>query len=805
MFKNYLITALRNLKKNKTYAFINIFGIAVAFLCSTLLFLNAWFELSYDDGHPDKERIFKLYHSSNGPEGEVKTQSMSFPVATAVKKEVPAIEASTRFIWNEGQIDYGDKKIDMQVNLVDPGFFKVFSVPVVKGNSVNPLKDLGNVVMTEYAANRLFGKEDPIGRKVNIKVLGESKEVIVSAVIANFADNSSVNYDILARTELRSDYVADKDNWGKEHHDVYVKLLPSADREDVQKQLAYNLKKYQVEDTTYMKHKGYRKDAYGNYGSLKLLPVTELHFDREVGSYAGNSRMYIYTILLISFFILAIACFNFINLNVARAFTRTKEMGVRSCLGAGRRQVFLQLWMESFLVCLLALIIGLIAAMFVFPYFNRLFGANLSLPFFYKPSTLIVLLLSVFTVSFLSGGYPAMMISRFPIAGILKGDASVKKPGLFRNTLVILQFTAAAALMSCTLIAYKQFEYIRNSPLGYQKESLISVPVPGDKGRELLSQLRQKFAQHTSVVSISGSDINLGVGKDGGSSRSSRGFNYHDKIVNTNWITVDYDFLKTLGIKTLNGRDFSREFGSDTERGLVVTESMAKQFGEKDPLGLSFSVGENEPDYTIVGIIPDFHLYSLHEKIEPLAMNISSQREIRYVFIKTRTDDPMAFMKLLESTYKELAPQVAFKGSFVDENTDRWYQKENRFSVLLGISSVIAVILSCLGLFALALLLTRQRIKEIGVRKVLGASVMGLNLLLTKDFLKLVLVSIVIAPFISWWLMNQWLEHFPYKTPVNWFLFVGVGATALAIAIITVSFHTIKAAMTKPVTSLKTD
>lgn len=806
MLKNYLIIAFRNLKKQKTYAFINIFGIAVAFLCSTLLFLNAWYELSYDDSYPAKERMFKLYNSLAGPEGEEKAQSMGYPVAPVVKKESPAIEASARYMWNEGQVEYEDKKIDLQVNLVDPDFLNIFSIQVLSGNAANPLKDLGSAVMTEYAAKRLFGKENPIGKKIGIKVLGEPRELTVTAVVADFADNTSVNYDVLARPELRGDFVADKDSWGTQHHDVYVKLKPGANAEDVEKQLAYNLKKYQAVDTAFMKQKGYHRDQYGNYSSIRLLPVTDLHFDREIGgANAGGSRAYIYTIILIGFFILAIACFNFINLNVARAFTRTREMGVRACLGAGRSQVFFQLWIESLLVCLVALIIGILAAMFVFPYFNQLFGARLSLPFFYKPSTLVVLTLSLLLISLISGGYPAMMITRFPISGVLKGAASIKKPGVFRNSLVVLQFTAAAVLMSCTLIAYRQFEFIRTSPLGYDKESVISLPVPGHKGRELLSQLRQRLASHSAVSSISGSDVNLGIGTDGSTSRSSQGFTHGDKVINNNLITVDYDFLKTLGIGLKEGRDFSREFGSDASQGVVVTEGMAKQFGVKDVIGLTFRPDSSEPAFVILGVIPDFHLYSLHEKAEPLTLNMSQDRQIRYVFIKLHGNNPAAFVKELEGIYKELSPQSAFKASLVGENTDRWYQKERRLSVLLGISALIAVILSCLGLFALALLMTRQRTKEIGVRKVLGASVMSINLLLTSDFLKLVAISVIISTPLSWWFMSEWLAGFPYKTSVSWMLFAGVGAVAITIAIATVSFHTIRAAMTKPVTSLRTE
>lgn len=808
MIKNYFKIALRNLSKNKTYALINIFGLAVAFLCSTLLFLNAWFELSYDNYHPDKERIFKLYHYLLGPEGEEQSGSMGFPVAPAVKKEIQEIEGSTRFVWCDSEIDFNGKKMDLQVNLVDNDFLSVFSIPVTKGNSVNPMQNLDNTVMTEYAAKRLFGKEDPIGKKIKIKVNGEWKEVMVTATTKNFPENASIKYDVLIRTELSSDYLVDKDNWNHHNHDVYIKLAASASPESIERKLSTEvLKKYAPEDITYMKSLGYKKNSYGSFSALKLLPVTELHFNREVGSMNGaTSKTYLYTILLISFFILAIACFNFINLNVARAFTRTKEVGVRKYMGASKKQIFLQIWGESLVICLIAVIIGLGAATFLFPEFNKLFAAKLSLSFFYKPSTIVMILSSLLIISLFAGGYPAMALSRFSISGVLKGNASLKKPGLFRNSLIVLQFTVACVLMACTLIAYKQFEYIRSSPLGYNKDGVISFPINSSNGRETLQQFRNRLSSQTSILSITGADINLGLGKDGSTSKSSSGFSFKGKNISTNWMTVDYDFFKTLNIDIKKGRDFSKAFITDPEGSLVVTESMAKQF-DGDPVGLTFSMGEEEgaKKFTIIGVIPDFHLYSLHEETAPLAISISNEATIRYVFIKTRGNNPTQVMKRVEDTYKQLMPGKEFKGSFLDENTDRWYQKEKRLSLLLGISAVIAVILSCLGLFALALLMIQQRIKEIGVRKVLGASILSINNLLTKDFLKLVLISLVISIPLSWWAMDQWLRDFPYHTTISWILFAVVGLTAILISIATISFHTVRAALMNPVKSLRSE
>jgi putative ABC transport system permease protein len=807
MFKNYFKIALRNLLKNKTYSIINVFGLAIAFLCSILLFLNAYDELSFDNFHLDKDRIYKCYNYSNGADGEQLSGAMGYPVAPTLKTEVPEIEAATRYMWSGGGVEYQGKKLDLQVNLVDNYFFNVFTFPLLKGDKLTPLADVGNVVISEYAAKRIFNKQDAIGKTLKVKVSGEWKDLVVSAVAKDFPKNSSITFDVLVRPELNRDYELNKANWNNQHHDVYVKISAKASKENVENKFRYLIKKYQVADSMFMKRQGYKADEKGDYLSLKLLPISEIHFHSSLG--VGNnitSRTYIYTLLLISFFILAIACFNFINLTIAQSFTRAKEVGIRKCLGADRKQIFVQISGESFLICTIALSIGLVFATLVFPYFNQLFGAHLSLNFFYKPSTIFMIISSTLFVSFFAGGYPAYIVSKLNTTSVLKGKLTLKKSGFFRNALIVLQFSMACLLMICTIVAYKQFEYMRTMPLGFNKESIISIPLSNRKnGRATLNQFRNRLASQASILSITGTNINIGLGKDGNRSKQSTGFGFKDKSILTNWLSADYDFLKTLGIKLIKGRDFSKDYATDTVSNVLVTESMAKQFMEKEILGLTFSIDSAKPPFKIIGLIPDFHLYSLHEKTEPLTIDMSSNNSIGYVLIKTTSANPLALMNQLERIFKEVEPDKEFKGSFMDENTDRWYNKEKKLSLLLGTSSIIAIVLSCLGLFALALLMIQQRIKEIGVRKVLGASIFNINNLLTKDFLKLVIAAIVIASPIAWWIMNEWLQDFPYRTSISWLVFIAVGLAAMTISLATISFNTIKAALANPVKNLRTE
>lgn len=807
MIANYFKIALRNMMKHKIYATINIFGMSLAFLCGLLLFLNAFFELSFDDFFPNGNRIFKVYSQSQNVKGLERSSTMAYPAAPTFKNEIDDIEFSTRFMWGGNNIIYNEKKIDVQINFVDADFFKVFNFAIASGNKVNPLSDLSNAVVTKHAAKKIFNTENPIGKIIKVRVQNEWKDLTVTAVMEDFPENSSIKFDVLARPEIRGDYAENKNNWNMQHHDVYIKITSSSSQNNVESKFRNLRAKYFPIDSLDLIKAGYKKDSKGDYTSFKLLPINQIHFDNEVGSGQSTvSKTYIYTLLLICFFILSIACFNFINLNIAQSFTRAKEVGVRKSLGASTKQIFLQVWGESFMICILALAVGIIAAITLIPYFNQLFDAKLTLNIFKNPLSILFILLGLSIISLFAGGYPALIISNYNTASVLKGKITLKKPGIFRNTLIVLQFAMACLLMSCTLIAYNQFDFMCNMPLGFNKNDVISVPLQTDvNGRNIINQLRNKLISQPAILTISGSNINFGIGKDGGSSMLSRGFEFNDKSIFTNWMSVDYDFIKTMDIKLLNGRDFSPSSISDTSEGVLVSEAMAKQFGANDVLGLNFKLDTAMPNLKILGTFADFHLYSLHQKTEALTIDIHPNANINYALIKTNGKNPKEAMTLVEQAFKQIQPGKQFEASFLNENTERWYQKEKRLSVLLGISSIIAILLSCLGLFALALLMIQQRIKEIGVRKILGASVLSINNLLTKDFIKLVIIAIVIATPTAWILMNKWLQDFPYRIQINWQTSAIVSLAAITISIITVSFHTVKASIQKPVNNLRND
>ncbi len=806
MLKNYLKTLWRNMLKNKLHSTINIVGMAVAFTCSILLITMVYNEFSYDGFHENNEKLFEVYSFSNSPQGLEVGTSMGYPVANTLKSEDIGIEKATR-IKNRGrEIRYKDKELEQSTQLIDDDYFSMFSFKIIKGSQQHPLADMGNVVLSEKTAINLFGTEDPIGKPIEVKIGGKWNTLAVSAILEDAPQNSSFQYSVLARTELDPDYASGKDIWSFQHHSVFVQLRADASQEAVEKQLRNLSKKYRTSDIEYLKKKGYLPDANGDYSGLKLLPFKEMHFNADLNHGHSVSKSFLYILLLVASVIILIACFNFVNLNLGLSFTRTREIGIRKCLGAGKRQVWLQVWGESLLTVFVSMIIGIIATIILMKGFNKFIEARFDPALLLQPIIIFSLVLILLFVSFIASGYPSFIMGRLKTVEILKGKIPIKKPGFFRNALIVMQFVIAIVLMCTTIIIYQQFRHLRSAPMGYNTSALISVPVKqDDKGKAIVSKMRTLLASQSAIVSVSGSTVNFGLGQDGNSSRISHGFDYKGKSVSTDFLEADYDILKTLDIPLKAGRDFAASYAADTINTVIVTESMAKQLGEKDVIGATFYADSSKPQWTVVGVIPDFHLHSIYQESSPLTIAMNNNPTISYMLIRVNTQNPTATMDLIQKTYAVVAPGVEFKGSFVNENIERWYKNEGRLWQMFSVASLVAIILSCMGLFGMASIIIRQRVKEIGVRKVLGASVSGIAALVTKEFVWPVLIALLIATPIAWWAMGTWLRDFVYRINIEWWVFVVAGGLSILIAILTVSFQAIKAAVANPVKSLRTE
>jgi ABC-type antimicrobial peptide transport system permease subunit len=812
MIRNYLLTAWRNLRKNKFNAAINIIGLSVAFTCCILLFLMVHYEFSYDRFHDNGPRLYQVYENTRTAGGDNRSESFAVPAAPTFKKEIAGIVASTGLESSGGGIRYKGKEVYHRITLVDPDFFRMFSFPIVAGNAGAPLAGVNDVVLSQTTARAVFGNEDPIGKPVEIRAVAEWKAVTVSAVISDAPDNSTLKYNILARTEIRPDYPERKNNWNSQDHPVFVQLAPAASVMAAERDFRALVIRHNLADSAFLRSRGNLKDEHGDYFSLRLESLADVHFDEDLGGNNSINKTYLYTLVLIAIVVMVIACFNFVNLNVARSFTRAKEVGIRKTIGAGRRQIYFQLWAESMLLFVVAAGLAVGAASSLLQPFNDLFTEKLKIATLLQPAVLGMALAGALFVSFLAGGYPAWLVSRFNTVEVLKGKVSVKQSSLLRNGLITFQFVLASALISATLIIYRQFTHLRTASLGYTTESVISIPVRSpENAQRYADELRMTLGSQPWMGAITASSINIGIGEDHSMSHSGMGFTYKGKGISTAILEVDYDYLSVLGMKPMAGRDFSRDYATDTSsrvNNVVVTESMARQFGFKDmkeAVGFSFLADSSGPKWNIIGVIPNFHLYSMNEPMRPTTLFLNRRSGLSYLFAKVRTRNPRQTLALVQAAFHKLEPDNSTPASYLTENTQRWYEKESRLSSIFFTSAFIAILLSCLGLFAIVSLVMEQRRKEIGVRKVLGASISSITGLLSRDFLVLVAIAFAISTPVAAYFLHRWLENFEYRTEASWWIFAGAGLLTLLIALLTVGVQTVRAALSNPVQSLRSE
>lgn len=793
--------------KHKTHAIINIMGMTIAFICSIFILTAVYHEFSFDNFHQHRDRVFKLYKFDNLVKGTDLNATMGYPVASKLAQEDIGIDKVTRVKPSGREIRYQNKSLDLNTNLVDPDFFDIFSFKIIAGQAKSPLQSLENIVLNQQTANSLFGKENPIGKAVEIKLAGEWRQLIVSAVMEDAPKNSSFKFSILARTELDPDWARTKEEWYEQHHQVYVRLAPQATQTQVEQRLRSFIQKHLHPNAEALKKDGFLPDANGDFLGMRLLPLNDLHFNSAIGSGETVSRTYLFVLLLVSVIILFIACFNFINIQISLSFTRSKELGVRKCLGAASFQVWAQLFAENFLQIGLALFLGLGGSFTLIKLLTLYNVFQLDTHALYSTQMLISLFVMLALISLISSGYPFFILNKLKTTEIFKGKFNIIKSGIGRNTLITLQFITAIVLICSTAICYLQFQHLRMADLGYNTSSIISIPVKDAvHGKDISAKLRSRLASNPTILSVSGGDINLGVGKDGGTSRSRVSFSHEGKNIQTSFVSGDYDFLKTLSIDPLEGRDFSSAYTSDSTYAVIITESMAKQLGKPPLVGRLINTDSTGTHgWQIIGIIPDFHLYSMHEETKPLTIALEGNAPIDYIFVKVNTQNPQATMEIIKKTYADLEPDAEFKGTYVDENVERWYKNEKRLATLFSVSSGIAILLSCMGLFGLALIIINQKVKEIGVRKVLGASVANIASKVIREFVKPVVVAFLIATPIAWWIMTLWLDDFAYRMDMPIWVFPLAGIITLIIAVFTVGIQSLRAAKANPVDSLRSE
>ncbi|HEV7347704.1 ABC transporter permease [Telluribacter sp.] len=789
MLQNYLKIAWRNLIKNRVLSSLNILGITIGFACCLLIFTYVQNELSYDRYHSRKDRIFRLATEMKNSSFENGIAKVSGPWGLTAQLTIPEIEKVVRFVFASKLVLNYDEKQFYESNgfFADAGVFNVFSWNLEEGNLQKALSEPNTIILSRSMANKYFGNSDPIGKVLRTN---NEEEYRVTGVLADVPANSHFTFDYLISMATLKD--PEQQDWVRfNHFYTYFLLKDGASYPKVEGQLKHML-------TQNMKPG--EADMYTPF----LQPLTSIHLYsklfREIGT--GTDVRYLYIFGFVGLFILLIASINFINLSTARASLRAKEVGVRKTSGAAKSALVYQFLAESLLTSVLAAVLAIAFAYIGLHFLNSYFGWSLKFDFL-NPALVSTCLVMILFVGIISGSYPAFVMSAFNPIRALSGQVSVRSNAFLRSGLVVFQFAISVFMIIATLVIISQQKFIQTKNLGFDKEQIITIELPDHlQTPEKIEYIKQELEQTRGVVHISASGNRPG-GSDYGMPVDIKGFT-PATMPAMRCLVVDEDFLKTYDIKIAEGRGFSRNFPSDRQS-YLINETAAKALGWKNPLqqkiGLS-AVGRPEGD--VIGVVKDFHFRSMHEAIAPLYIFMEPSW-FSQISIKLNTTELPKTLSALDTKWKRIVPDVPFAYSFFDEEFEALHQSEQRTMQIVSWFTMIAIFVSCLGLFGITTLLAEQRTKEIGIRKVLGASVTGITMLLSKDFLVLVLVSVLIASPLAWYFMDQWLADFAYRISISWWMFAVAGILAVTIALVTVSFQAVKAALMNPVKSLRSE
>ncbi|AQG79416.1 ABC transporter permease [Spirosoma montaniterrae] len=797
MFRNYFKIAFRSLWKNRVYSGINVVGLAVGLAACLLITLYVADELSYDRYHKRADRIYRVVHRATWEGGSMNLAPTSAPYAPTLKQTYPEIEQAVRILPEGGGIiQYGTTKVEAEdIAFADQNLFQVFSYSFLHGDPNMALSKPHSIVLTQTLAARLFGD---VASAMSKTVLFENNfPNVVTGIISDMPANSHARF-----SALRSFSTGFTSGWQQFNLHTYLLLQEGADPKKVEAKFPAFFERY-------------IKPEVGNVAyEMSLQPLTFIHLrsnlDYELSPNGSYRTVSVFAI--IAGLILLLAGINYINLATARSSIRLREVGVRKAVGSGRGQLAGLFLIETSLLTVLATTLGVGLAYALMPFFNQLTGKELSMWRFGTGYSMLILVGFAVITSLLSGTYPALFLSGSRTVAALRGQmGSQLATIMFRKSLVTFQFAITVALIAASGIIYQQLQFAMNKSLGFNKDQVLTFHLHDDETRTKIPVLKAKLLQSPLIedVAVASNPIgtnNLGGGGyyfeiDGKMTTSS-------KIIHS--IMVDGDFLKTMEIGLVEGRSFSNTIPADRYNAILVNETLVKELGWKDPIGkrVKFYVDDKgtQAERRVVGIVKDFHTHSLQHKIEPLALQMPpSADEQDNVYIRIRAGQTEAALAFIQKTYEQFEPGGVFDYQFLDQNFARQYTNEQNQNNLLLIFTALAIFIACLGLFGLVTFTAEQRTKEIGVRKVLGASVISIVALLSKEFLKLVLIAIMIASPLAWYAMNRWLQGFAYKIDISWWMFVLAGLLAVGIALLTVSFQSIKAALMNPVKSLRSE
>lgn len=775
MFANYFKMSLRFIKKHKVFSFINISGLAISIACC--LFITLWIfdELSFDKFHTDSDQIHQAL-------GNGRFESTPMPLAAALEETFPEVIYASRCERIGQPLFRRENKVfsERGVVVVDPDFFKIFSFPFREGDPNTVLDDIYSIVISEQIANKFFPGESPLGKTLT---MNDELDFTVRGVMHDIPQNSTIWFNIALHFDIRISYFtpsdADTNSWGWWSPNTFLKL-----QKDVP------LAAFDQKLTEFFQSKFEKGD---DDETLAALPFTARRF------FFWNTQQFIMIYSIIAIFIVIMSCINFINLSTARSANRACEIGIRKVSGAVRKNLIFQFLGESFLLTVIALALALLIVSALLPFFNSLTGKQIAADSLSQPSILLIMIGLVLFTALASGSYPALILSSFKPVQVLKGRFNLgSSDSVFRKILVVIQFSISIILISGTGVVYKQLNFIKTTDIGYAKDQLISISLKGESRRSY-DILKSRLNSDSRILGVTGMADDLPNFWSTSSTAEWEGKDMTEEI-HVGFNFADYDVVKTLGLELVEGRDFSREFMADAESGYLVNEELVKLMGFESVVGRPFK--EFGKAGRIIGVFKNTHFRPLTSQINPFYFQLNPER-INHLVIRVPTENMQATIQVIKETWEEIVPMYPFEFRFVDDDFNLAYTNIERMSRLANVFTFIAIVIACLGLFGLASFTAEQRSKEIGIRKVLGASIPGIVVLLSKEFTKWVLIANVIGWPLAYFVMNRWLQNFAYRVNIGLEVFILSGLAALAIALIAVGYQTIKAATANPVDSLR--
>ncbi len=784
MLKNYLTIALRNLYRQKTHSFINVFSLALGLACCMLILLFVQNELSYDQFHENSDSIYRVYAERVRDNGSVFSFAfLPVPLGPAVKEKYPEIKRFTRLDNETVVVQRSENLFTERMLFADSNMLEIFSFPLLQGQPETALLSSNALVISEAVAIKYFGHTEVMGEELSIRVGDDLKNFIITGISSPTPENSSIRFEILAPFEQSAIFASRGTVWSSWNSFLFIELAENASWTD----LNAKMKSFMAE-----------RDPEAAERNLLLQPLEDVHMNASIagGLEPTSDPTYSYILGAIALLVLTIACINFMTLSIGRATKRLKEVGMRKVLGAVRPQLIKQFWAEAILMSFLSFLLGVLLAGLFLPMFNALAEKNLALSAFQNATMILALFSLILAVGVVSGSYPALVLSRFKPVELFQGMFRVGGKQRLNRILVVVQFSLAIILVVGALAMSRQLEYLQSMNLGFEQEQIVVLKNRADDREAAIQKLRQTLLQHSEIVNVTGAQFSFTSGYH------TVGFEFQGKNYQALECRIDPNFLETMGIPVVSGRNFSPEITTDGETAVIVNEKFVSEFGLEEPLGTTFTF-RGTPNMQIVGVVKDFNFRNLRETIIPMVMHNNQMARFGSIFVRIAPSQTRRALEVIENKWREINPVLPFEFSFLDENLARQYDSDQRWSNIVQYSSMFAIVVACLGLFGLAALTMHQRTKEIGVRKVLGASTSNLVKLVSGEFALMVGVASLIAWPCAWYAMQSWLEGFAYRQDPTLWTFIAAGGLALLIALATVSFHAIKAAATNPVVALQ--